>query len=61
MQDRRLEENPGREQKTLERLMPRLEARFADKTEPAQWEAYTRRVHQHFPALFRRLYALYGH
>ena len=55
-----LEENAAREAKALSRLMPRLEQRFSGETEPAQWDAYTRRLRKYFPILFRRLFALYG-
>jgi amylosucrase len=51
---------PAREEKALSRLMPRLEQRFADKVDSAEWDAFTRRLRQNFPDLFRRLYALYG-
>jgi amylosucrase/maltose alpha-D-glucosyltransferase/alpha-amylase len=60
VQQRTIEENSGRESKTLARLLPRLEERFSGLTEPPQWDAYTRRLRRYFPALFRRLYVLYG-
>lgn len=44
----------------LKRLLPRIEARFKDQTDAAEWEAYTRRLQKHFPRLFERLHALYG-
>ncbi|SFH82489.1 amylosucrase [Planctomicrobium piriforme] len=60
MQQRTIEENPARESKTLERLLPRLEERFASQIDPPQWDAFTRRVRREFPSLFRRLLTLYG-
>ena len=44
----------------LKRLFPRIEARFKDKTDPAEWEAFSNRVRRYFPKMFERLYALYG-
>ncbi len=44
---------------SLERLLPRLEARFAAE-DPAAWAAYAARLHIHFPRLFRVLLRLYG-
>jgi amylosucrase len=46
--------------KALARLLPRLEERFASRSEPADWDAYVRRLRLHFPALFDRLYQLYS-
>jgi amylosucrase len=45
---------------SLKRLLPRIEARFKERTEAVQWEAYTARLARHFPRLFARLFALYG-
>lgn len=45
---------------SLKRLLPRIEARFEDRTDPAEWEAYVARLKRHFPRLFDRLFALYG-
>lgn len=45
---------------SLRRLLPRIEERFKDKTEPGDWEAYVDRLERHFPRLFSRLHALYG-
>ncbi|MEZ5397577.1 MAG: alpha-amylase family glycosyl hydrolase, partial [Bryobacterales bacterium] len=47
-------------QSSLKRLLPRIEARFQDKTDPVEWEAYMGRLKRHFPRLFDRLFALYG-
>ena len=55
-----LDPAPAREKQAFGRILPRLEKRFASNTDPAQWESFTRRLQMHFPALFRRLYALYG-
>ena len=53
---------PSREEKALRRLLPRLEARFASHSDPVEWDQFTRRVREHFPKLFSRLYDLYsGH
>ena len=45
---------------SLRRLMPRLEERFAGRTDEATWQAYTERLRGHFPRLFRLLLHLYG-
>lgn len=51
-----------RERKTLKRLLPLLEKEFADRADPAEWHSYVRRLRQHFPRLFARLFQLYnGH
>ncbi len=47
-------------QRTLARLLPGVEARFA-AAEPEIWRAFRGRLHQHFPQLFSRLALLYGH
>lgn len=44
----------------LQRLFPRLEARFKSLIDAAEWDAYAGRLRRHFPRLFDRLYALYG-
>jgi amylosucrase/maltose alpha-D-glucosyltransferase/alpha-amylase len=46
---------------SLRRLMPRIEARFAGAADAPEWEAYLGRLRRHFPQLFSRLHALYGH
>jgi amylosucrase/maltose alpha-D-glucosyltransferase/alpha-amylase len=53
-----LEEESAR---SLQRVLPRLADRFRDRAEPAAWEAYVARLERHFPRLFGRLHALYGH
>ena len=45
---------------SLRRLLPRIEARFRNQTDPAEWDAYIERLKKHFPRLFERLHALYG-
>jgi amylosucrase len=49
-------------QKTLDRLWPRIEARYAGfaADEPEAWATFTRRVRLHFERLFGRLHPLYG-
>ncbi|XZE54018.1 amylosucrase [Planctomycetaceae bacterium SH139] len=51
---------PTREEKALRRLLPRLESRFASASDPVEWEQFTRRVREHFPRLFGRLFELYS-
>ena len=46
---------------SLRRLLPRLEARFADQTDPDEWGGYLQRLKAHFPHVFSCLYRLYGH
>ena len=45
---------------SLKRLLPRIEARFQNQTDPTEWEAYIGRLRRHFPRLFEKLFALYG-
>lgn len=47
-------------QRSLQRLWPRLEARYAAHSAPADWAAFTQRTQTHFPRLFGLLYELYG-
>ena len=47
-------------QTSLARLMPRLEARFADQVDQGDWHGYVQRIHTHFPRLFKLLFQLYG-
>jgi len=44
---------------SLDRLLPRLESRFADQVDDDEWEGYLNRLRQHFPHLFSGLHALY--
>jgi len=46
---------------SLRRILPRIEDRFREETDPAEWDAYLSRIREHFPRLFGHLYALYGH
>ncbi len=45
---------------SLQRLLPRLEARFADKVDTDEWLGYVQRLRASFPPLFACLYRLYG-
>ncbi|QDU87129.1 Amylosucrase [Pirellulimonas nuda] len=45
---------------SLRRLLPRVEARVHDQIEPEAWDAFTRRLEEHFPKLFLYLHLLYG-
>ena len=49
-------------QRTLERLLPRLEADFSGyaKKNPQAWEQFLTRLNQHFPRLFSLLLHLYS-
>ncbi len=46
--------------RSLKRLMPRLEARFGDQTDGADWQIFVDRLNAHFPDLFRLLVELHG-
>ncbi|MFZ0255099.1 MAG: amylosucrase [Gammaproteobacteria bacterium] len=46
---------------SLQRLLPRLEARFSERVDEGAWQAYIQRVREHFPRLFKLLHSLYGH
>ena len=45
---------------SLDRLLPRLEARFVDQVDADEWEGYLNRLRHHFPRLFNGLHTLYG-
>ncbi len=47
-------------ERSLRRLLPNLEARFAGAMAPAEWEAFVTRLRRHFPDLFPLLVSLYG-
>jgi amylosucrase len=47
-------------QRSLERLLPRLEQRFRGAVDEVEWIAYLERFQRHFPRLFKQLYGLYG-
>ncbi|WP_462321383.1 alpha-amylase family glycosyl hydrolase [Halochromatium sp.] len=46
--------------RSLARLLPRLEQRFSGDVEEVEWLGYRERLERHFPRLFKRLYGLYG-
>lgn len=50
-------------QRTLQRLIPRLEASLAGQitADPTAWQVFNARLTQHFPVLFRLFYDLYSH
>jgi amylosucrase/maltose alpha-D-glucosyltransferase/alpha-amylase len=45
---------------SLDRLLPRLEVRFAAQISADEWEGFVYRLKRHFPRLFRGLHQLYG-
>lgn len=47
-------------QRTLDRLLPRLQQEFATAMPAADWDAFVQRLQLHFPALFPLLLELYG-
>ncbi len=53
-------DNNERARTTLARLVPRIAARCADRADSNEWEAFSRRLNAHFPALFEPLFGLYG-
>jgi amylosucrase len=50
----------SRAQRSLERLRPRLQARFERESNKEDWAAFDSRLETHFPRLFGLLYELYG-
>jgi amylosucrase/maltose alpha-D-glucosyltransferase/alpha-amylase len=46
--------------RSLARLLPRLEQRFSAAVDEVEWLGYRERLERHFPRLFKRLYGLYG-
>ena len=46
--------------RSLNRLLPNIEDRFARRMAPGEWDAFAERLHRHFPDLFRLLLGLYG-
>lgn len=46
--------------RSLQRLLPRLDARFAAQADQADWAAFKTRLERHFPTLFPLLLHLYG-
>jgi amylosucrase len=51
----------GQARISMQRLRPRLQARFAAEPDPEAWIAFDQRLEDHFPRLFQLLYQLYGH
>ena len=47
-------------ERTLDRLLPRLQQEFTHIMSPADWGAFVQRLHTHFPTLFPLLLELYG-
>jgi amylosucrase len=49
-------------QRTLNRLLPRLELEFAESisSSPKRWKEFSTRLHKYFPSLFRLYNGLYG-
>jgi amylosucrase len=47
-------------QRSLDRLLPRLRAEFAEEVASPAWATFERRLHTHFAPLFRLLVGLYG-
>jgi len=45
---------------TLNRLLPRLETKFATKVEEDEWQGFVERLRANFGRLFRSLHSLYG-
>jgi amylosucrase len=45
---------------SLKRLLPRLDSRFRERVDDAEWHGYVARLRRHFPRLFAHLFALYG-
>jgi amylosucrase len=50
-------------ERSLNRLLPRLEAHFADRAagQPTAWSQFVNRLREHFPPLFEIYYQLYHH
>lgn len=47
-------------ERSLHRLLPRLESRFGTQTRTPEWRSFRRRLDTHFERLFALLYRLYG-
>lgn len=45
---------------SLQRLLPRLDARFKEQVDADEWQNYLQRLKYHFPRLFKCLYHVYG-
>ena len=46
--------------RSLRRLMPRIDERFHDQIDSADWQVFASRLNAHFPDLFRLLIELHG-
>ena len=57
-----LEPGPDLIRRSYQRLIPRLEARFAGfrDSQPGRWGEFARRLEEHFPRLFSLLFRVYG-
>lgn len=53
---------PSQMERSLKRLMPRLETRFAAQAAaaPAAWDQFIARLRTHFPRLFEIYFQLYS-
>lgn len=49
-----------RASRTLKRLRPRLEERYAARVDPVEWENFTFRLERNFESLFEPLHAMFG-
>ncbi len=54
------EEIEEKASESLQRLLPRLDARFSRQMEAGEWAAFRDRLDEHFGRLFGYLYQLYG-
>ncbi len=45
---------------SLNRLLPKIEEKFAGKVDEGEWQGFRQRLSQHFPDLFKSLFQLYG-
>jgi amylosucrase len=45
---------------SLNRILPRVEEKFAGKVDEGEWQGYKQRLSLHFPNLFTALHKLYG-
>ncbi len=46
---------------SLNRILPRIEEKYAGAVDDAEWQGFVDRIHAHYPRLFRILSKLYGH
>ncbi|MCF8262709.1 MAG: alpha-amylase family protein [Melioribacteraceae bacterium] len=45
---------------TLDRILPRIEEKYAGTIDNAEWHGFIERINVHFPTLIKLLYELYG-